>query len=48
LCTQNPIGRLCTPEEVAATVTFLCSMQAAFINGECICIDGGRRDFYWG
>jgi 3-oxoacyl-[acyl-carrier protein] reductase len=47
LCTQNPIGRLCKPEEVAATVTFLCSVQAAFINGECICIDGGRRDFYW-
>lgn len=47
LCTQNPVGRLCTPEEVAATVTFLCSPQAGFINGECICIDGGRRDFYW-
>ncbi|WP_333826505.1 SDR family NAD(P)-dependent oxidoreductase [Pararhodobacter sp.] len=47
LCAQNPIGRLCAPEEVAAAVTFLCSAQAAFINGECICIDGGRRDFYW-
>ena len=36
------------PEEVAALVTFLCSNQAAFINGELICVDGGRRDFYWG
>ncbi|MEO9150636.1 MAG: SDR family NAD(P)-dependent oxidoreductase [Burkholderiaceae bacterium] len=45
---QNPIGRLCKPEEVAALVSFLCSTQAAFINGECICLDGGRRDFYWG
>lgn len=45
---QNPVGRMCLPEEVAALVTYLCSTQAAFINGECICIDGGRRDFYWG
>ncbi len=45
---QNPVGRTCLPEEVAALVTFLCSKQAAFINGELICMDGGRRDFYWG
>jgi 3-oxoacyl-[acyl-carrier protein] reductase len=45
---QNPVGRTCQPSEVAALVTFLCSKQAAFINGEHVCIDGGRRDFYWG
>jgi len=45
---QNPIGRTCAPEEVASLVTFLCSRQAAFINGELVCMDGGRRDFYWG
>ncbi|MCE7505482.1 SDR family oxidoreductase [Polynucleobacter sp. IMCC30063] len=45
---QNPVGRTCLPEEVAALVTFLSSIQAAFINGELICMDGGRRDFYWG
>ncbi len=45
---QNPVGRMCKPEEVAALVAFLCSTHAAFINGECVCIDGGRRDFYWG
>lgn len=45
---QNPVGRVCWPSEVAALITFLCSNQAAFINGEHICIDGGRRDFYWG
>ena len=44
---QNPVGRVCWPSEVAALVTFLCSNQAAFINGEQICIDGGRRDFFW-
>jgi 3-oxoacyl-[acyl-carrier protein] reductase len=48
LCRQNPVGRTCKPEEVAALVTFLCSTQAAFINGELVCMDGGRRDFYWG
>lgn len=47
LCAQNPIGRLCEPDEVGATVTFICSRQAAFINGECLCIDGGRRDYFW-
>lgn len=45
---QNPIGRLCEPGEVAAVAAFLCSTLAGFINGECICIDGGRRDFFWG
>lgn len=48
LRSQNPVGRMCRPEEVAALVAFLCSTHAAFINGECVCIDGGRRDFYWG
>ena len=44
---QNPVGRVCRPSEVAALITFLCSTQAAFINGENVCIDGGRREFYW-
>ena len=47
LCQQNPVGRTCQPEEVAALVSFLCSAQAAFINGELVCMDGGRRDFFW-
>lgn len=48
LRSQNPVGRTCQPAEVAALVTFLASAQAGFINGELVCIDGGRRDFYWG
>ncbi len=48
LTSQNPVGRTCQPSEVAALVAFLCSSQAGFINGEHVCIDGGRRDFYWG
>ena len=45
---QNPVGRFCRPAEVGALVAFLCSVQAAFINGALVCLDGGRRDFYWG
>lgn len=45
---QNPVGRLCQPSEVAGLVSYLCSVQAGFINGECVCMDGGRRDFFWG
>ncbi|CAA0101298.1 3-oxoacyl-[acyl-carrier-protein] reductase FabG [Halioglobus japonicus] len=37
----NPVGRLATREEVADLVTFLCSDQAGFINGQNIRIDGG-------
>lgn len=48
LRTQNPLRRLCTPLEVASLAAYLCSIQAGFINGECVCIDGGRRDYYWG
>jgi 3-oxoacyl-[acyl-carrier protein] reductase len=45
---QNPVGRFCDLEEVAALVAYLCSKQAAFINGSIISMDGGRQDFYWG
>ncbi len=37
-----PLGRLGTPEEVAAVVTFLCSNKSSFVNGACIAIDGGE------
>lgn len=36
-----PVGRIGRPEEVAALVAFLCSTQAAFINGATIDINGG-------
>ncbi len=37
----NPCQRLATREEVADLVAFLCSDNAAFINGQNIRIDGG-------
>jgi 3-oxoacyl-[acyl-carrier protein] reductase len=48
MASQNPVGRLCLLEEVAALVAFLCSRQAAFINGAVFSMDGGRQDFFWG
>ena len=47
ITSQNPLGRFCQPEEVAAAVAFLCSDKAAFINGAMLNLDGGRREFYW-
>ena len=37
-----PLGRLGTPEEVAALFAFLASDEAAFITGQCFVIDGGE------
>lgn len=37
-----PMGRMGTPYEVAQLVKFLCSMDAAWINGSTITIDGGE------
>jgi 3-oxoacyl-[acyl-carrier protein] reductase len=36
-----PAGRLGTPEELAAVVTFLCSERASYVTGTTIQVDGG-------
>lgn len=41
LSKAQPIGRMGTPEEVAALALFLCSEQATFITGSNFPIDGG-------
>ncbi|HYH78163.1 MAG TPA: SDR family NAD(P)-dependent oxidoreductase [Longimicrobium sp.] len=38
----NPLGRLVRPEEVAATVAWLCSPNAAAITGQSIAVAGGE------
>ena len=38
---RNPTGRMVTPEDVAACVTFLCSPDAEMIRGQTIVVDGG-------
>lgn len=48
--TQQPVGRVGNPMDIAHMVLFLCSDKAGFITGENICIDGGmtRQMIYHG
>ena len=36
-----PLGRVATPEEIAAPILFLCTAQAGFITGEVFNVNGG-------
>ena len=38
---QHPVGRVGTPEDVAALVAFLCSSDSGFITGQNYVLDGG-------
>ena len=40
---QIPVGRLGKPEEVAGLIIYLCSEEAAFVNGANIAINGGQH-----
>jgi NAD(P)-dependent dehydrogenase (short-subunit alcohol dehydrogenase family) len=41
LLAASPMGRLGEPSEIAATVLFLCSDGAKFLNGQALAVDGG-------
>ncbi|NRB72575.1 MAG: SDR family oxidoreductase, partial [Xanthomonadales bacterium] len=41
LSRTQPIGRMGTPDEIAALVAYLCSDEAAFVTGSNFPIDGG-------
>ena len=38
---QIPLGRLGTPEDVAAAVAFLASKEAAYVTGHVLSLSGG-------
>jgi NAD(P)-dependent dehydrogenase (short-subunit alcohol dehydrogenase family) len=42
LAASNPMGRLITPEEVAAAVGYLCLPEAGSTTGQALTIDGGE------
>ena len=48
--TQQPVGRVGNPMDVANAVLFLASDKAGFITGENLCMDGGmtRQMIYHG
>jgi 2-keto-3-deoxy-L-fuconate dehydrogenase len=41
LAARQPVGRLGTPEEIAAAVHYICSPEADFMTGSVVTIDGG-------
>ena len=36
-----PLGRMGTPEEIAAAVVYLASQEAAYVTGETVHVNGG-------
>lgn len=38
---RHPVGRFGQPQDIAATVAWLASNEAAFVTGQCFTVDGG-------
>ena len=41
-CASNPQGRFIEPDEIAATVLWLCGAGAASVTGQAISVSGGE------
>jgi 3-oxoacyl-[acyl-carrier protein] reductase len=42
---QNPLGRLGQPQEIAAAAVFLAGPGASFMTGQCVSPNGGAAMF---
>lgn len=43
MASNNPLGRNCTPEDIAKVIYYLDSEEAAYLNGEEIYVNGGNH-----
>lgn len=43
IAAANPLGRIATPDDVAAAIAFLASEEAAYLTGVVLPVNGGQR-----
>jgi NAD(P)-dependent dehydrogenase (short-subunit alcohol dehydrogenase family) len=43
IAAKNPLGRVCTPEDIGRTIYFLTTNEADFLNGNEIFVNGGSH-----